>query len=714
MITFSDLCKDCGEFFEQDSNEQDSCYKCIRKNERANEPEKLKQLRNVLENKVNTIVIGAGGSGKSFYVNKISEQLREENICFEILCPTGNSAINVRGLTYHSLFMWSKLRGMIESFFFVSLSFICNLANSDDDIKEKMSKKANSLYKRIKALDVIIFDEFGMISKIHFTAMDRLCRIINNNNKPFGGIQLIVFGDPFQFRPVKGDYCFLSSSWDECGFQMIELNGDKLPRFTTQLFSDITRICRIGIISKKVIDMMKTREIEPESKITELYYSNNEVDKSNQKEYGQLDGQEFIYPSNLNTLYCISKINNKKFKIEVFNGSCLYDSSNDALPVESQDLKRIRIDNLYNQIKQSYSKTIDNYTVKDVEDYKKGLKAVYGDNYMNIALKIGARVICTVNTKEDGSILYANGTTGKVIKCESEYVVIEDDFGKQIKVNYKTIDQRRKIKLDTDTFIDVIISFRHIPLRLGYSITLHRSQGMTLENKVLITGCKKIAGMAYVAISRVRKLEDIYYKNFKFDKLQVSSNAIIKFKEHYDNEIKYLSKEHPDWFDDFYIQTDNDSVIQHMCRSIVTTLPINPLTNEIKMPEISGDTKRERIIMDRGDSQTKLRAWLLENQKQCLFTGEIIPELLEAAHIRNYSTLDAINSHAGNALLMRRDFHSLYDSGYFSLENDGVILQSKTFASHPFYSAFKKIDIPSFVNKEYLDWHRSNIYNKDK
>lgn len=68
------------------------------------------------------------------------------------------------------------------------------------------------------------------------------------------------------------------------------------------------------------------------------------------------------------------------------------------------------------------------------------------------------------------------------------------------------------------------------PLRLAYAITIHKSQGMTLEN--VVVDCNRIfeQGPTYVALSRVKKLQGLYLKGFSLDKIKVNLEVVRFYK----------------------------------------------------------------------------------------------------------------------------------------------------------------------------------------
>jgi hypothetical protein len=276
-----------------------------------------------------------------------------------------------------------------------------------------------------------------------------------------------------------------------------------------------------------------------------------------------------------------------------------------------------------------------------------------------------------------------------------------------IRINYRVTDGFRRIGLSRDRVMDVRYSFRHVPLRLGYACTFTRSQGMTMEMlRVSGRGLRKSTGIVYVGLSRCRSLESTYLDELDLSKAVASYAAIAKFPEHFAREVRHLQSKHPEWFEEYYANIDDVMGVQKMHKIIHT--------EKAEMP--SKNTRRTYTASSRGSSQGDLRAWLLKEQKSCPFTGEDLPSLLEAAHIKSYSEFKETGwekAHEGNAMLMKCDLHTLFDEGYFSLEADGTVLQSRSFAAHPFYAQYRKISLPDWVKAEYLKWHREEIFDPE-
>lgn len=144
-----------------------------------------------------------------------------------------------------------------------------------------------------------------------------------------------------------------------------------------------------------------------------------------------------------------------------------------------------------------------------------------------LKLKIGAEIMCIKNNVEEG---YVNGSRGKVIDFdnESRNPIVELYNGKKLvlKPEMWAIEEDGKVKA----------SISQIPLRLAWAITIHKSQGMSLDNATIDLGSTFTYGMGYVALSRVRTLEGISLVSFNADSLRVDPKVL-----EFDQELKNQS-----------------------------------------------------------------------------------------------------------------------------------------------------------------------------
>jgi len=138
-------------------------------------------------------------------------------------------------------------------------------------------------------------------------------------------------------------------------------------------------------------------------------------------------------------------------------------------------------------------------------------------------LKPGALVAFTVNKydyENGGSVIFVNGQQGRVVSINDYHIVVESN-GHQILVSPHTwkFDPRK----------DEGGSFTQFPLRLAYALSIHKSQGLTLDNAYVDIRAAREPGQAYTACSRVRTLAGLHFK--EWPKICFTSEKAVQFYE---------------------------------------------------------------------------------------------------------------------------------------------------------------------------------------
>lgn len=133
-----------------------------------------------------------------------------------------------------------------------------------------------------------------------------------------------------------------------------------------------------------------------------------------------------------------------------------------------------------------------------------------------LRLKRGALVMAVKNSMERK---YVNGSLGTVVDLDpaTEYPIVEFTNGKEVTMQPDTWELRDGDKKRA--------SITQIPLRLAWAITIHKSQGMTLDAALIDLRRAFVAGMGYVALSRVRSIETLYLKGINRMALETSETA---------------------------------------------------------------------------------------------------------------------------------------------------------------------------------------------
>lgn len=370
----------------------------------------------------NVFLTGEPGAGKTYTLNKFIEEAQEKHKRIAITASTGIAASHIGGTTIHS---WSGL-GIADSI-------------SDAEL-DRMSYK-QQIMERYNRCDILIIDEVSMLHGSRLDMVDRACRWVRHNERPFGGLQVILVGDMFQLPPVtrgsdETDYAHHSNAWRVAELKPAYLTEQHRQGADDELL-DILREMRNGGISKAHIDLLNTRTGLPvDEHITKLYTHNVDVDTLNNNKLNQLDGQMHTF----------------------------------KMTGKGQDWQ--------------------------IDKLKKNLLCPE-----KLQLKIDAEVMFVANDFDAG---FVNGTRGRVVAFEMGDPVVETTDGLRIQVEEHTWRQFN------ETGEYVVAEVSQTPLRLAWAVTIHKSQGMSLDAAEIDLSKAFVPGMGYVALSRVRSLDGLF------------------------------------------------------------------------------------------------------------------------------------------------------------------------------------------------------------
>lgn len=232
----------------------------------------------------NVFVHGRAGTGKSTLLGTVMDFFKEETI---IACPTGVSAINVEGDTYHSLF---KLPLGITPL---------------EDIK-KGSKKTINLFGKRSPVKRFIIDEVGMIRLDHFLQIDQTLRNVRNSKEPFGGLQVILLGDFLQLNSIlryneesvykeyyPGLFPFEVSLWNKLNF--ININLTEVFRQEDPVFSKALNMVRTGRPNNNLLRYFNRRVLPNTEEALTLCMTNARAEEINSKSLASMKGSSKIY-----------------------------------------------------------------------------------------------------------------------------------------------------------------------------------------------------------------------------------------------------------------------------------------------------------------------------------------------------------------------------------------------------------------------------------
>lgn len=415
----------------------------------------------------NVILSGQAGAGKSWVIEtfrKIVDDLINPNLEAEngstlevaYTASTGVAATIIRGRTIHS---WSGLGIDVDPFSLESLP------------ESKKWWMINNVFEQIRQTDCLIIDEVSMLPAYYLENLDREFKIARGNDEPFGGMQVVLVGDFLQLPPVdkheidsngnqvNSGYCFTARNDDgrtifgTSHFKWCYL--DKTRRSKDDKLNDLLNGIRQGHVSWESLEDLRSRyEREPDGSktYTELKTVNRSVDSFNNQKLDELPGRAKYY----------------RWEMDGDEEKC--------------------------------------------EELRKTL------NLHDVKLKPGAIVMLTSNQASEDPML-VNGSMGEVVDCFEDSVVIRFNDGQDHwipmlteKIMEKTTqmvwvqDLKKYVPVIRE---DVVARVTYLPVKLAWAVTVHKSQGQTLDGAVIDLSKCFAKGLGYVALSRCRSLDDI-------------------------------------------------------------------------------------------------------------------------------------------------------------------------------------------------------------
>lgn len=420
----------------------------------------------------NLFITGDAGTGKSWVVNTWLESL-PQGFPIAITAPTGVAALNINGSTLHRQF---------------SIPF---------SIKDPISQAIFNVRffnaerrKFIMELEVLLIDEISMVRSDVLTYIDYLLRNLRGEDSSFGGVRVITVGDPFQLPPVvptadkkllTDPWFFQSPSWAEANFISFNLLENRRVKDDFEFVQLLSKM-RYGKCDINHLMTLKAKVTnQPHEKAVILSPFNRTVDAINEAKLNELTTETVTFTA----------------KVEV--------------KVEDKSLRPMSM-------------------VPAVEE---------------LTLRVGARVML-VNNDQNGQ--WVNGSVGEVREINvsdknNPYVMVmldcdssDDDSGPD------EIDLSVKVPLVTWRIEDsisqgdgwgkkLLATVTQLPIRLGWAVTVHKAQGMTLPHVHFDFSYIFEAGQAYVAISRCTSLSGLTMSRMLQNKSIIASPEVVKFMQ---------------------------------------------------------------------------------------------------------------------------------------------------------------------------------------
>lgn len=401
----------------------------------------------------NIFLTGKAGTGKTTFLRNLQSKTFKRII---VLAPTGVAAINAGGQTIHSFFQ---------------LPFGPQLPEDAGANAWRQNAKASTLASQfqkirknkinlIRSLDLVVIDEISMVRADVLDAVDAVLRRARRSSKPFGGVQLLMIGDVHQLAPVARpeEWSVLAPYYNTPYFF-----GSHVLQKSSYLCVELEHIYRqhdadfITLLNKVRNNQMDAQCL----RLLNLRY---------RPDFNPKDEEGYITLTTHN--YQADKINESK--LDAINSPMLHFEA---------------------EIKGTFPE--NTYPTKET-----------------LELKIGAQVMFVKNDPSSEKAYY-NGKIGQLVGYD------EKDSSLEVKCDGGIIKvtpvewENNEYTLDPETnAIDekTIGTFKQIPLRLAWAVTIHKSQGLTFDKVIIDAGQAFAHGQVYVALSRCTSLEGLVLK----------------------------------------------------------------------------------------------------------------------------------------------------------------------------------------------------------
>jgi energy-coupling factor transporter ATP-binding protein EcfA2 len=409
------------------------------------------------------LVTGKAGTGKSTLLKHFAQTSRKTCV---VLAPTGIAAINAGGMTVHSFFRFPPRPLIYE----------------DEEIAQfpRYSEK----YKMIQQLDCIIIDEVSMLRADIIDAIDHSLRINGGNPQlPFGGKQLIFFGDVFQLEPVTNnseiEQLLFSGFYESPYF------------FSAEVFKKVHLHC---------IDLKKIYRQSDEGFINIL--NNIRTNSVTETDF-----------ETLNNRYNHSQQPTEDFTVTLATTNYIAGSIND------QELRKID---------------------KPVFEYRGEIEGEFNEKNLPtdycLQLKEGAQLVFIKNHPAGK---WVNGTIAKIHCLDKDKIEVMLNNGDIEEITPASWEHKRYVwdQKNKRVSSQVLGTYKQYPVKLAWAITIHKSQGLTFDKVVIELGRGTFAhGQLYVALSRCRSIEGITLMSRITQKDLIVDSRVLKFARNFMSE----------------------------------------------------------------------------------------------------------------------------------------------------------------------------------
>ena len=417
----------------------------------------------ILNAGANVFLTGAPGAGKTYVLNQFVKQARQRGASVAVTASTGIAATHLNGQTIHS---WSGV-GVAQ-------------VMTDTLLKQIKTRRG----KRIRATDILVIDEISMMHAWLFDMVDQACRAVRRSPEPFGGLQVVMSGDLFQLPPVSNTR-----------------RDRELVAPPPELVAMRERYAKAG---RNPNGFVTESLIWPELNPVVCYLT-----EQHRQDTGQL----------LDVLTDIRQGTVTDTDRQALDTRIGVEPAGDDVAISLYPNNR-QADALNDSKLAQINEPEHRFEAESSGQVSliKRLKSTMLAPEM-LSLKVGAAVMALRN---DTNQQYVNGSLGTgvdfVSTTEGEYPMVDFENGHTVIMQPAAWEM-----MDGET---VLASVKQVPLRCAWAITIHKSQGMTLDRARMDLRRTFAPGMGYVALSRVESMDGLYLDGINERAFLVSPEAV--------------------------------------------------------------------------------------------------------------------------------------------------------------------------------------------
>lgn len=408
-------------------------------------------LRFINQTHRSVFLTGKAGTGKTTLLREIIQTTHKNCV---VVAPTGIAALNAGGVTIHSMFQL-PFGGFIPDNSSPHFS-----ENTKFETKATLRRhfKMSGLKKSvIRNMELLIIDEVSMLRADLLDAMDFMMQTVRKKSSPFGGVQVLYIGDLLQLPPVIRDeeWRTLKTYYKGKFFFHSHVIQQNPP-----LYIELDKIFRQrDEVFISILNNLRNNEISSEDIQNLNKYVNPNFDLKANKGYITLT----THNAKADAMNA-QALEDLEGKLVVYKPSIVGDFPDKIFPVDEE-----------------------------------------------LKLKVGAQVMFVKNDLSFDK-KYFNGKMGIIKSLSKEEILVHfPEENTTIEVEkYEWENIRYKVdELTKEIEEEVLGTFVHYPIKLAWSITVHKSQGLTFDKAALDVSQVFLPGQAYVALSRLRSLNGL-------------------------------------------------------------------------------------------------------------------------------------------------------------------------------------------------------------